>query len=119
MTNESLCLDTVEQDNEGRKETEAIIHYLRLRWLACYMLFVDDRLERADNAFYANADDIFRCIEKTDGFPDLSDRERSELFAEKLAKALEDFLSRARQDTSQLELDLAQKVTEISDQFQA
>lgn len=102
-----------------KKHAKDAIHYLRLRWTACYMLYVDDRFERADNAFHAMADDISAQMSKLDGFETASELNRSEQFVKLLSLNLDRFIGRAREEDSLIEMNLTQKVIEISTLFES
>lgn len=111
-----IIRDGIPSEVEEQRMEDAI-HYLRLRWTACYMLFLDDRLERANNAFLDKSDDIGDKMAEAEGFDALSQQARSRQFEILLAQDLDEFIQRARKDDALIELSLAQKVAEIAPKF--
>lgn len=105
------------ESKDDQEHMNDLIHSLRLRWMAGYLLYVDDRFERAHQAYLSLEEEISRTMEEANGFDSLSDLEKTKLFAEHLAKKVEDFLSCVSQDDDQAEMDLDQKISEIAKLF--
>ena len=92
------------------------LHYLRLRWMACYMLLVDDRFMRAHQAFL-NGDELRRSHLAQQGVSDSDSTQYIRAYNHLLAMEIEKFISefvRVLSERIDLELAIAEKATEIA-----
>lgn len=96
-----------------------IANYLALRWMALYMLFCDDDLDRADSALSEKIVELEDKASRTKGFREMTAVQRRDLLNQLLAKEVSSFQEISWKtepaDTVQdLELAVARRVEELS-----
>ena len=96
-----------------------ISKYLAFRWMALYMLFYDDNLDRADFALSEKIVELEEKVRRTDGSAAMTAEDRAALLNQLLAKEVSSFQEISWKtepaDTAQdLELAVARRVEELS-----
>lgn len=113
-------MDAVTSHGEYGASAPNPLHYLRLRWMACYMLLVDDRSMRAHQAFLASDEARHRAVQSclspkgvalSDGIK--YTREYNRLLAVEIEKFISDFAKDASERID-FEVSVAEKVTELA-----
>ena len=96
------------------------LHYLRLRWMACYMLLVDDRSMRAHQTFLASDEARHRAVQSclSQKGVALSDGvEYTREYNRLLAVEIEKFISSFAKNTSErldFEVSIAERVIKLA-----
>lgn len=96
-----------------------ISKYLAFRWMALYMLFCDDDLDRADFALSEKIVELEEKVRRTDGSAAMTAEDRAALLNQLLAKEVSSFLEIPRKTepadvTQNLELAVARRVEKLS-----
>ena len=68
-----------------------ISKYLAFRWMALYMLFYDDNLDRADFALSEKIVELEEKVRRTDGSAAMTAEDRAALLNQLLAKEVSSF----------------------------